>query len=217
MTQFLSLGISSILLGPIATGCVYDPNARCEERTELYNDAKCICSDGFAFTEMGCVRCGRHEVASVAGCVCETGFSRESPAAACVEEPITGQGERCDPDQSDCPDPAFAYCQVSADGSGYCTQSDCETDADCEGDYVCTTEAAPSYCRRPPTGVGQPCSSGEDCQEYEATYCEAFVSRICLVQGCSPEANDCFPGNDCCDLSGFGIQTTICVPEGECP
>jgi hypothetical protein len=62
----------------------------------------------------------------------------------------------------------------------------------------------------------KPCTSEADCAGTEATYCDIFVSRSCLVQGCSLDPDNCFEGWECCDLSAFGIPMPLCLPLGAC-
>jgi hypothetical protein len=93
-------------------------------------------------------------------------------------------------------------------GAGRCERAPAE-DAACAMDTNCDDV-------EPPTGVGLECTSDADCAGTDATYCETLVSHACVVQGCSVEENDCFEGNECCDLSAFGMPT-LCVLEGRCP
>lgn len=66
----------------------------------------------------------------------------------------------------------------------------------------------------PPSGLGDPCSSDDECTG-DAGYCDTFMSQTCLVAGCSLDPDDCYMGYECCDLSMFGLGT-LCVPEGGC-
>jgi hypothetical protein len=158
-----------LLIAGFATGCSFDAEARCDENMELHGDGvKCVCSEGYAFTASGCVRCRVNEVPTDDGCACRDGYTLASNG-------------RCQP----------APKMVDAGSSD---------------------DEAP----RPPTGVGEPCDSSEDCAGTDATYCETLVSQTCVVEGCSVEANDCFVGEECCDLTAFGMPT-LCVPEGRCP
>ena len=68
---------------------------------------------------------------------------------------------------------------------------------------------------RPPLGLGDACESSEDCTA-EAGYCEIVQSHTCQVSDCSLDADDCFIGSSCCDLTDFGLPR-LCVPTGTCP
>lgn len=69
----------------------------------------------------------------------------------------------------------------------------------------------------PPRGLGASCSSHDDCADYDATYCESIQLGQCLVRGCQLAPDDCYQGWECCDLSSFGFQDTLCLPEDSCP
>jgi hypothetical protein len=208
-----SFAVLSGLL-PLATAlaaCTYDPDEPCGENQVIYgDDLRCVCAEGFAYTEDGCIACGEHEVAGSAGCVCEEGYVRPTADAAC-ELPPSGLGAPCD-EATPCSNADYAYCEP--DG-GYCTTTGCESSADCEGGYACDTESDPTVCLRPPTGVGQSCSSDADCAGTEATFCDLVVSRTCLVQNCTVEPSDCFEGYICCDLTPF-VPAPICIPGNSC-
>lgn len=210
-----NLAVLLALVGLLPAGCVYDSSNRCGPHEVLYGDSsRCVCDSSSVSTPSGCVPCGEHELASATGCVCETGFAKPSPDAACEEAP-TALGEPCS-DSMPCTDATFDYCATGADGSGYCTTSDCADSEECSNGYVCDTSASPSYCQRPPVGAGMSCTSDADCAGTEATFCDTVVQHVCLVQGCDVSANDCFSGTECCDLSAFGIPEPICIPEGMC-
>jgi CheY-like chemotaxis protein len=56
------------------------------------------------------------------------------------------------------------------------------------------------FCAKPPTGLGMACTAQSDCEGKGASYCESFVSHVCLVQSCATGENICQSGNACCDL-----------------
>jgi hypothetical protein len=167
-SPWLQLAGAALPLG----SCVFDPNARCGEHMEEYEDAvKCVCVEGYAMTESGCVKCRANESPGASGCECDVGFERDDDGR----------------------------CRRAMDpGSG------CDASA-----ASCSEEPAP------PTGVGMACSSDDDCAGTDASYCETLVSQSCLVPGCTTD-DDCYQGNECCDLTAFGMPT-LCVPEGSCP
>ena len=90
----------------------------------------------------------------------------------------------------------------------------CEVDADCGGGYLCDTRKSPSVCVRPPIGVGEACQDHADCADFEATYCVTLMMGGCALE-CSV-AEDCVPGDTCCDLSAVGLAK-LCTPESLCP
>lgn len=201
-------------------GCVYDPNRRCDS-DQRYNGFSCLCAANAILVNGGqCVACGANEVGGENGCVCAQGMARQSPDAGCEPLPAD-QGAACDTVTTPCSsDSTFSYCFAASGTSGYCTTSDCASDAGeaCTGGYACEVSAAPSYCRRPPIGLGNSCTSAADCAGSEATLCDTMISNECQVQGCTLSPNNCFPGWDCCDLSSYGIGvSTVCVPAGKCP
>jgi hypothetical protein len=195
--------------------CTIDSNNRCDDREVLYGDTRCVCAEGFAMSDHGCVSCGDHEIAGPSGCGCAEGYARASAQAACVPKP-SGQGDACDGTTA-CPDPVYSHCQITAGASGYCTSTGCASSANCTGGYACDATGAPAFCKRPPIGAGKACTSTADCAETEATFCETFMTHQCLVQGCTVAPNNCFEGMQCCDLSAFGLPQPICIPPGTCP
>lgn len=208
-----------VLLGCVCFaegGCVYDGDEPCGGNQILNRDyLRCVCAPGFAQTVAGCVACGDNEVADSQGCTCAPGFARPTPEAACEAAP-TGLGEACD-EATACQDPAYDHCETSANGSRYCTNTGCVAAEDCQGGYACDTSVQPSVCRRPPLGQGQPCQTSEDCANTEATYCDAFATHSCRVEGCTLSPDNCFMGSECCDLSAFNVPQPICVVRGACP
>jgi hypothetical protein len=203
------------LAGAALLGCVFDEAERCgENQVFSATDGLCVCEPGAAKTEQGCVPCGVDEVAGPNGCACPEGFTRPTPEAACELVP-SALGLACDTVSAPCADARYDHCQIVSGTSGYCTSADCTSSAECENGYACDTTASPAFCRRPPLGAGQPCSSAADCAGTEATHCDAVVSRSCLVEGCTLSPNNCFEGMQCCDLSAFGLTAPLCVPQ--CP
>lgn len=62
------------------------------------------------------------------------------------------------------------------------------------------------------SGQGEPCSSQEDCADYDASYCTVGspVAEICALPDCSE--GDCPAGYTCTDLTAFmpGLPT-LCL------
>jgi hypothetical protein len=205
-TLVLTATLTSAMLG----ACLFDPDDRCgENQVVLGENLRCVCAEGYARTEAGCVACGEHEMVTPTGCACEDGYVRPTANAACV--PQGSLGSECD-DDAPCNDPVYSYCEPEG---GYCTNTDCESSEDCQGGYACDTSADPAICRRPPTGLGVSCTSDADCADYDATFCDLVVARQCLVQGCTVEPNDCFEGYTCCDFKPF-VPQPICIPGNSC-
>jgi len=209
----------SSLLG--LSSCLYDSSDRCDDGQAFDSKAGlCVCTGNTiaGTTEKGnpaCVACPEHEVASNDACVCEDGYQRPTPEAACMIVP-DALGLACQSDQ-DCTDETYDTCHLLDDDSGYCTNTGCAA-GECTGGYACDTVATPSYCARPPDGAGKSCADQEDCAGTEATFCETYVTHVCYVEGCALDGNDC-PGKECCDLaisSGGVVRKTICVDSGTC-
>jgi hypothetical protein len=222
--------------------CLYDPDRRCDTKEREIEADRCVCAAGFVARAGACVTCPEGEVEqggrcvcapdrgrdTVSGtcapcaenetqdneeCVCAPGFSRDDATGACAP---SGLGAACENDLS-CADPAHPSCYLVDGASGYCTRLNCATPADCEGGFACDLTVSPSHCARPPVGQGQPCESAADCAGTEATYCETFMTNVCLVERCTVGGSDCFTGWSCCDLSGFGLNRQLCVLDGSCP
>lgn len=195
-----------------ATGCVL-----CGANEEI-GATGCVCKAGYgrAAATAACTACGQNEVTGASGaCECATGFSRASATSVC-EAAAAAMGVACDASSSPCTDTTFNHCHVVSGTSGYCTKQGCTTAADCGGGYMCDLTAAPSYCRRPPVGAGKDCTNDADCAGTEATYCNAYQTKKCQVQGCTLAPNNCFTGTVCCDYTAFGVAQYQCVAEGTC-
>jgi hypothetical protein len=206
------------LLG--VSSCLYDPDQRCDSDQRFDSGAGlCVCdaAQNRVMGDAGCVPCAEHEVAQNDVCTCTSGFTRPSGGGACTDFP-PALGTECTKD-ADCPDATYDQCHSAGDGAEYCSNA-CSDDGACAGGYACDLAATPSYCRRPPVGQGKSCASDLDCAGTEATWCDTFVSHICIVQNCSLTKNDCFPGKECCDISVVSLGTMknpICVDSGTCP
>jgi hypothetical protein len=202
-----------------ASSCLYQAGERCDPGQTYDADAGlCVCAGNTVAAEHGCIACAEHELALNGVCGCAKGYVRPTPDAACAIVP-DALGATCQVDQ-DCADSTFNTCQLAGDGGGYCTSVGCAANSDCTAGYGCNLAATPSYCQRPPDGAGKSCASDADCAGTAATFCETFNSHICYVEGCSLTSNDCFPGEECCDLTGpsFGVfKKQICVDAGSCP
>jgi len=201
---------------PLVSACVYDADDRCDQNQTLWDGKRCVCVEGAALTESGCVMCGANERAAGTTCECIEGYSRPAPGSACEPKPA-GLGDACDTASTPCTNASYSECHVVSGTTGYCTNTGCSATSGCSGGYACDTSSTPPFCRRPPLGQGAACDSAQDCAAYEATYCESFQTHQCLVEHCSTSPDNCFSGYQCCDLTSLGLNNTLCVPAGACP
>lgn len=195
--------------------CVYDGDHRCGPHQVLNtdNEAICVCDEQSVATADGCVPCAAHEVPGATGCECEEGYARTSANKPCTKEETSGTGGTSASGGQTGTGPSSDAGAPASAGQGGTTGGDtssCETDDDCTEGYVCQTKLSPSVCVKVPDGLGKACTSTADCAGTEATFCDMVVTKACTVEGCSLDPDDCLPGYTCCDLSGFGIPTTLC-------
>jgi hypothetical protein len=217
MNQWLGWVLSCCAV-VLAAGCLVDVDQRCGENQRFDAATEvCVCEADFERQGNACVRCGENETGSSDGCVCLEGFSRSNAEADCVEAAALGQ--ECAED-ADCSED-YAHCALEAGATdGYCTVSGCSTSADCPTDYGCNTRTTPSYCERPPEGLGTSCDSADDCEGFVASYCETVSAGACLVNDCAPDPAKCHGDWVCCDI-GL-LSQSLCIPpeeleDGNCP
>ncbi|MCP4445807.1 MAG: hypothetical protein GY811_10760 [Myxococcales bacterium] len=162
-------------------------------------------------------RCGEGQVyVELTGtCQCVEGMELAENDHVCQRTPptIAGLGDACS-NTTLCTSLDFSHCADSPSGS-YCTRPSCESNTECDVEYSCNTSGDAAFCERPQQGQGESCTSHVDCEGGAATYCETTLSNQCLVQGCEP--GSCLGTWECCDLSSFGLEDTLCLPEGQCP
>jgi hypothetical protein len=208
-------------------GCVYDSSNRCGPHQVLQSATSttvdvCVCDEHSVATPTGCTPCGANEVGSATGCQCAPGYGRASsldPCAPCgANEVGSATGCQCAPGygRASPSDPCTQGFDAGIPLDASVQTGQCASDGDCTSGSACDLRVTPSVCRQPPAGQGKTCASSADCAGTEATFCDSFVTKTCVVQGCSVAANDCFPGYTCCDLSKFGLPT-VCVVGGVCP
>ena len=147
-------------------------------------------------------RCGDDRHLDGRVCVCNAG-TREQNGVCVMAVPDAGAGApgaECKQDE-DCEADEHRLCKRTASGGGYCTRSECAANEDCPQSFFCVTDAAPSFCSRPPTGQGEHCSSSADCAGFDATFCGVGDPRgaTCWVPDCTD--GSCEPGYMCYDLS----------------
>lgn len=203
-----------------ASSCLFKSSDRCDADQTYNADAgSCVCDErqNKIAGDHGCVPCGEHATAKDDTCTCDKGYSGDG--MTCIEKP-EALGIDCKTN-ADCDDATYDTCHLVTADSGYCTNTGCTSvdDASCSSGYACDLSATPAYCERPPSGAGMACKTSADCQDTDATYCESFATHQCFVQDCSLTKNDCFPGQECCDLGvpSHGIvKALICVDAGTC-
>lgn len=206
-----------VSVAAIATGCIFDADDRCGPN-QVLSDDRCVCAEGFGFEQDKCVACGENEVGTLQGCACLPGYARPGEGGTCRK--VEGLGLVCTSDV-DCVDEGYPYCHLEGE-EGYCTTRDCTSSDQCEVsiDWACDTSRTPSFCERPPTGLGTPCSESADCEGFEASFCEAFVEKVCLRGGCKADPSVCHGDWVCCDITL--LSESICIPPsslegGNCP
>jgi hypothetical protein len=205
----------AVFLGVLCPGCLYDENDRCASGYVYATALKaCVCPPGAVAVAGGCKSCGVNEEAVGVECKCKSGTTL-NPAGAC-EIVSAGAGAECAPAASTCTAPS-PVCHASADGKGYCTSKGCTAHGDCAAGWTCTTWEAEPFCRRPYTGIGKTCAANPDCAGLDASYCESFSSKSCMVAGCTLSPDTCGVGLACCDLAKLGLPVTFCLPPASCP
>ena len=216
-------GIWVLLCGVVALSpsCILDDD-RCDaNQVAAEGDLTvCECVPGTIKDPRGygCTACGANEVVKENKCVCDEGYARATPEAACEESMLGASCSDADP----CP-AAFPRCAMGTTGAGYCTTEGCTGAADCAEGWVCIEAEPMNYCGKPPSGQGAPCTTSADCEGFEASYCEAVESKTCLVPNCATGESSCFGDYSCCDIMMI-ISTipSLCVPpvalnDGVCP
>jgi hypothetical protein len=200
----------------LLTACLYDKDERCRENQELSSSGDaCVCVEGAALIGNACVLCGENEVPGAGECVCDELYERNG-AGKCVSA-LLGFGEACE-DDSDCPEVGATRC-VETEAGSICTV-DCETAADCPSPAGCEIAAEEPYCTPAPSGLDVPCTSSDECAEFEANYCETMLEDKCKVE-CKDNPGVCHGDFACCDYTDL-IGAALCISptdleEGACP
>lgn len=211
---------SVVWLATMLPACIVDEGDKACGKNQVLVDGEgtkfCQCAPGYIMdmaTGLDCKPCGENEDSQGGECVCKPGYSRPSATAACG---MSALGAACSDDSGCSGD--FPVC-VTDDGAGYCTSDGCTSSADCQRGFVCEQDGGKGVCKKVPTGYGMSCESAADCAGTEATYCDSFSSKTCLVQSCS-KTSPC-PGDwSCCDIALAGV--VLCVEpaglmNGMCP
>jgi hypothetical protein len=210
----------AIVLGAILSGCLLGDNKCSANQVELAGETHgCICAEDAVPgpSGVGCVKCGDHEHVVAQKCECEMGYGRPSPDMPCEEVTVSELGDACSADMP-CSG-GYPYC-ASFEGESFCTTQGCTTNSTCEVGWMCDTSDASGFCRKP-TGLGKTCMSSSECAGTEATYCETFVTKTCIIEKCVSNPAMCPSGNVCCDLTALA-GTSVCTPNsvlmnGMCP
>jgi hypothetical protein len=146
------------------------------------------CSDGAKFSEdTGLCVCRKGFVQAVEGCV--------EVLATPTDAEETEPDEETDPEESTDDTESTDAANSDAAGTDESSTDDAETD---------DTEEAPS-------GLGMSCASAADCAGLDATFCDTFLAKICLVEGCEIGGDPCPVGYECQDLSALGAGN-VCTP-----
>lgn len=217
------IGVGALAIGALATAsCIVD-GSRCDaHQVELHgNFAICVCEPDAVFNASGagCTPCGENETALNGACTCKEGFARPAADAGCVASTVGAACSAATP----CSSTEYPFCVTTTAGDGYCSREGCASNADCPTDYTCEAGASARYCKRPLTGLGAACTSSADCAGFEASYCEAFQTHTCILQGCANGAASCPNEWACCDFSSLlGAPFSICASPstltgGSCP
>lgn len=219
ITTLSRWGAVFLLPALLGGGCVYDASDRCGPSQEISPVGACVCLAGLVLKGTACEPCPAHETEQEGLCVCDSGYERLAEGQACEAIIEVGLGTSCSSSKP-CADPLFNTCRTGSAAGDYCTREGCATSEDCDSGYACNTRGPTTFCERPPVGQGTACLSNDDCAGTDASFCDSYVSKACLVPDCSLELSDCFEGWECCDLSGFplpGVPKTLCGPAGQCP
>lgn len=180
----------------ILGACKYDSDEPCGPG-QVVKNGLCACAEGRMLIGRTCVE----SVTVVGG---SSGDASDGGAS--------GAGGPCSTN-ADCTQPMYPACVTRNASSGYCSRTGCA--ADCPQGFFCATDAAPSYCKRTPTGQNVACQTQADCAGNDATYCalnpatnkSSCVVRDCMAGGCSPSNATCL------DLSIYMPDgPKICVP-----
>lgn len=201
-------------LGFLATlgisACLVDPDAPCGEGFVERADGSCVCADEKIAQGGKCVACGKDERAESGACVCKLGFERSSSGVCRESMPDAGTSGGAD---------AGVRCDAATCASSPAAVANCESSAECADDELCDVHET-AQCVSKPDGLGQSCSSDEDCADTEATYCEIFSSSTCQIEGCSERGGVCPGDMACCDFAV--LARSLCIPasrleSGSCP
>jgi len=180
----------------------------------------CKCDRGYVMDEergYGCIACKANETDSDGECICKPGYARPDEKSKCEKVEGSVIGSDCSEEQP-CTDPN-PYCAVSQ-SPAYCTTQGCSKNDDCPSKWRCDKSGADAFCKKPPAGLGDTCSTSADCGK-EAPFCESFMTHTCIINNCATQPSLCPSQLVCCDLSAL-IGESLCVDNtalanGACP
>jgi hypothetical protein len=210
----------AVLVSAALSGCIVDDN-RCDaNQVELKGDAViCACAPGAVPDPNGpgCVKCGEHEEPVGEMCQCVMGFHKPTPDEPCEETTGGVLGAACSAAEP-CAEP-YPYC-ASSGGESFCTTQGCGGNDECEAGWRCNTPGTSGFCAQP-AGLGKACQNPGDCAGTDATFCESFVTRTCIIEKCLDDPDVCPSGNVCCDMTAL-VGSSLCTPStalmgGMCP
>lgn len=208
--RWAAAGVFVGLVLTAAVGCIISGDPCGPHQVQIIDvHVICVCEPNAVIDAdmRGCTPCGKDEVVLDNMCACKPGFIKPGPGEACAETSI---GASCT-SAADC-QTDFPYCVGAADGAGYCTSTDCASNADCPSNWSCETDGDTSYCHKPPSGLGESCQSSSDCASFEASFCETLQSHTCVVGNCAKSASICPNEWGCCDYSALlGAPLSVCV------
>lgn len=213
-----------LVAGSAASACLLE-DERCgpyQVEQHIDNVALCVCAPDAIPRDDGhaCEPCGDHETPTGGECLCEEGFVRTTTDGPCEQSSI---GAECTASE-ECSE-AFPYCFIgsamSTGGAGYCTTVGCEDNAGCPGSWTCEADGSERICKSLPSGLGDHCTTDDDCAGQQASFCERFQTNTCMLQDCATGTTRCPNEWSCCDYSGL-LGVSLCLPPGqeaanECP
>ncbi len=206
--KFLHSLVVMVGAGVMSTSCLIDDHV-CGERLVEDGEGACVCPEGRVLSDGDCKKCGRHEEAVDNTCTCEDGYSRSSQGdCEPVTEDVTDSSQECE--GSDCDQEETA---------GATEDPECIASSECDEDELCDVFDT-GTCIPHPEGLGDECSSSDDCAGTEAEYCEVFSTRTCQIEGCKERGGVCPGDMSCCDFAI--LSASLCVPAdnlegGQCP
>lgn len=216
-----SIGLLLTTASLAVSGCLIEDH-KCgkNQRVSVGALLSCQCEPGFVLAPEGydCVSCPENSTASASGaCVCNPGFGRQGPGDPCL--PVEGSFAGAPCSETDPCSPPAGEC-ATAESEPYCT-TECTRPAECPENWRCRPSGGRSLCVKPPTGLGEACTSSADCAGKEAGYCEVVAAHACLPNECLRDLSVCPSGFSCCDLTSY-LGTSLCVVEsfltgGLCP
>jgi hypothetical protein len=202
----------------MASACLYDSNDPCGKGRKLEHGV-CVCEKGTLDKDRQCVTgvpgsgggaADANDAGVQMGTDAHVAMPGESDDDAGASAGDSALGASCS-DDAPCHGADYGKC-VSAVGGGYCTSTGCKSAGDCAKGYFCATDAAPSYCKRMPTGEGKACATQDDCKSFDASYC-TIGNPFGVTCAVPCKEGGCDPGRSCQDFSAFAPGTPMLCTE----